>query len=164
MSKVCCFTGHRPSKLKGYKTEDNKDLLWEIYKVIEDHINNKEVRTFISGMALGVDIWAARMVFKAKRDYPELGIKLVCAIPCKNHSSKWNEQDKKIWQRVVEAADEVVYVSEEEYKPYLMQKRNEWMCDRSDYVIAVYDGSGGGTGNCVEYAQKKNKEIVIIKP
>ena len=61
-------------------------------------------------------------------------------------------------------ADEVFYASEEEYKPYLMQRRNIWMVDESDYVIAVWDGSNGGTGNCVKYAQKEDKQITIVKP
>jgi uncharacterized phage-like protein YoqJ len=153
MSKTCCFTGHRPNKLKGYDPKDNKELLWEIFKVVEDHIDNKGVTTFISGAALGVDTWAAKMILRVKRYSPE--IKLILAIPCKNHSSKWNSESQKEWQSIVDQADEVVYVSEEEYKPYLMQKRNEWMCNMSDYIIAVHDGSNGGTGNCVKYAQKK---------
>lgn len=163
INKTACFTGHRPNKLKGYDPKDNRDLLWEIYKKIEIHIEDKGVTTFISGMALGVDMWAARMILYAKRNgYPD--IKLICAVPCKNHSSKWNAESQKIWQRIIDAADEVVYVSEEDYKPYLMQKRNEWMVDKADYVIAVWDGSNGGTGNCIKYAQKKNKEIAIVKP
>lgn len=160
---VACFTGHRPSKLKGYDPKDNKELLWEIYKVVEDHIINKGVTTFISGMALGIDMWSARMVLRAKRmGYPEL--KLICAIPCKNHSSKWNAQSQKEWQRIVEQADEVFYVSEEEYSPRLMQRRNIWMVDESDYVIAVWDGSNGGTGNCVKYAKEESKQITLIQP
>ena len=164
MSKVCCFTGHRPSKLKGYDPKDNRDLLWEVYKKIEIHIEDKGVTTFISGMALGIDMWAAKMVLRAKQDYPDLNIKLICAIPCKNHASKWNAQSQKEWQSIIDQADEVFYVSEEEYKPYLMQKRNVWMVDNSDYIIAVWDGSNGGTGNCVKYAQKEDKQIIIIKP
>ena len=162
MSKTCCFTGHRPNKLKGYDPKDNKELLWEIFKVVEDHIDNKGVINFISGMALGVDMWAAKMILRAKKFNPE--IRLICDIPCKNHSSKWNAQSQKEWQSIIDKADEVVYVSEEEYKPYLMQKRNEWMCNMSDYIIAVWDGSNGGTGNCVKYAQKINKQITIVKP
>lgn len=160
---TACFTGHRPDKLKGYDPKDNRDLIWEIYKEIERHIEDKSVTTFISGMALGVDIWAARAVLYAKRNgYPD--VKLICAIPCKNHPSKWNAQSQKEWQSIVEQADEVFYVSEEEYKPSLMQRRNIWMVDESDYVIAVWDGSPGGTGNCVKYAQKENKQITTITP
>lgn len=50
------------------------------------------------------------------------------------------------------------------YKPYLMQVRNEYMVNLADKVIAVWDGSSGGTGNCVAYAKKKEKEIIMIDP
>ena len=55
-------------------------------------------------------------------------------------------------------------VSEEEYKPWLMQKRNEYMVDLADKVIAVWDSSKGGTANCVKYAEKVGKEIIRIEP
>ncbi len=161
-NKTCSFTGHRPNKLKGYNPEDNKELLWRIYKEVEDHIDNKGVTTFISGMALGVDMWAAKMILRVKRYNPE--IKLICAIPCANHSLKWNKKLQKEYNRILHVADKVVHVSTEEYKAYLMQKRNEWMVDNSDYIIAVWDGTSGGTGNCVKYAEKVKKQITQIKP
>jgi uncharacterized phage-like protein YoqJ len=36
-----------------------------------------------------------------------------------------------------------------------MQRRNEWMVDRADKLVALWDGSWGGTFNCIEYARKK---------
>jgi len=163
MGKTVSFTGHRPNKLKGYNPRDNKELLWKLHEEIVKHIEDKNADTFISGMALGVDMWAARIVLRLKSlEYPHL--KLICAIPCLNHSSKWNAQSQKEWQSIVDKADEVFYVSKEEYKPYLMQRRNIWMVDESDYVIAVWDGSAGGTGNCVRYAQEEDKEITVINP
>jgi uncharacterized phage-like protein YoqJ len=45
-----------------------------------------------------------------------------------------------------------------------MQKRNEYMVDNSDIVIAVWDGSKGGTYNCVKYAEKLGKKIIVINP
>lgn len=38
------------------------------------------------------------------------------------------------------------------------------MTDKADLVIALYDGTKGGTKNCVDYAKKRNKEILIINP
>ena len=38
------------------------------------------------------------------------------------------------------------------------------MVDNADKVIAVWDGSKGGTYNCVKYAEKQNKEIIVINP
>lgn len=38
------------------------------------------------------------------------------------------------------------------------------MVDKSDIVIAIWDGSNSGTGNCVNYAKSKNKKIIKIDP
>ena len=52
------------------------------------------------------------------------------------------------------------------YKPYLMQKRNQYMVDKANNLIAVWDGTSGGTGNCIKYAQSQsnNCNIIHIKP
>lgn len=33
------------------------------------------------------------------------------------------------------------------------------MVDNSNAVLALWNGSEGGTGNCVRYAKEKNKKI-----
>jgi hypothetical protein len=38
------------------------------------------------------------------------------------------------------------------------------MVDNSDLLIAVWDGSSGGTSNCVSYATIKGKQIIRIDP
>lgn len=162
MKNICSFTGHRPSKLSGYNPQDNKELLWKLHEVIVDHVENKNCDTFINGIALGIDMWAAKIVIKLKEKYPNL--KLISAVPCRNHYNKWPKQSQEEWQFVIDNSDEVVLVSDEDYKPYLMQIRNEYMIKNSTYVIAVWDGSKGGTGNCVNFAQKQNKEITYINP
>lgn len=161
MNKVCCFTGHRPERLNGYDPKDNKKLLWDLSRAIEYLITDCSYNVFISGMALGIDQWAAQIVLRLQREkYPH--IKLICAIPCANHQNRWKQKDQDTWQAICDKAERVVYVSKEEYKPYLMQKRNEWMVDSSHLVLGVWDGTEGGTGNCIKYAQKVEKMIKII--
>lgn len=162
MGKTCCFTGHRPKSLKGYKAEDNKELLWRLRDEIVNHIENKEVDTFINGCAIGIDLWAAKIVLKLKETYPH--IKLISAIPCMNQFKMWKREDRDLWSDVVDNSDKVVMTSELDYAPWLMQLRNVYMVDNSDYIIAVWNETKGGTGNCVEYAKKQNKEITTIKP
>ena len=53
----CCFTGHRPEKLRRSGQDIRIELESEIRKAIQDGYI-----TFISGMARGVDIWAAEIV------------------------------------------------------------------------------------------------------
>lgn len=161
-NKTACFTGHRPDKLNGYNPRDNKELLWKLRSFVVQHIEEKNVKTFITGMALGIDTWSALIVLKLKEQYPDL--KLIAAVPCQNHSDKWTKESRDQWQYIIDRCNEVVYVSNEPYTKWCMQKRNEWMCNNSDYVIAVWDESSGGTGNCVKYAIKTEKEITYINP
>lgn len=46
----CCFTGHRPEKLRRPEKEVRVDLECEIRKAVLDGLN-----VFITGMARGVD-------------------------------------------------------------------------------------------------------------
>ena len=43
-----------------------------------------------------------------------------------------------------------------------MDKRNRYMVDHADYILAVWNGCPSGTGNTVRYAHKKGKTIIVI--
>ncbi len=45
-----------------------------------------------------------------------------------------------------------------------MQKRNEWMVDNSDAVIAVGDGTPGATATTMDYARKLGRSVLLIDP
>ena len=157
---IIAVTGHRPNKLYGYNLNNEKNLeLKEKFKKIL--IDNKCTEA-ITGMALGVDTIFALAVLELKDE--GYNIKLHCAIPCKNHSCKWIKESVDLYNKILAKADIVKLVTDETYKPYLMQIRNEYMVDLADKIIAVWNGSSGGTANCVKYAQKKNKEIIRIIP
>lgn len=70
----CCFTGHRPERLKQSEKEITVLLETAIRAAISDGIV-----TYISGMARGVDIWAAEIVLRLRAEGED--IHLVCAIP-----------------------------------------------------------------------------------
>jgi uncharacterized phage-like protein YoqJ len=164
MDGTCCFTGHRPHKLFGYNsnTPGNLRIIWSIRDEIIRHINIG-VDTFISGMALGIDMWSAIEVLKLKEEYP--WISLVCAIPCKEQYKKWVEESIVEYHNILESADEVIYVSDKPYTDRCMHDRDKWMVDRSKYVIAVYNGdTDGGTYITYKYARKRNKIITKINP
>lgn len=165
MLKKLAFTGHRPDKLGGsYDIKDHIPLCNRIRQECIRHIEDHDVSIFIQGLALGFDMFSARVVIKLKETYPQ--IKLWSAIPCLGHPNKWNEKSRLMWGDIVAQSDALYLVTPEPYKPYLMQVRNQFMVDRADYLIGCWDGTDGGTGNCVKYAHKKLKEenITIINP
>ena len=53
---------------------------------------------------------------------------------------------------------------QERYSPDCMIRRNRYMVDHSDLVIAVYDGADGGTRRTLEYAIRKKVPFLDIRP
>lgn len=141
-------TGHRPDKLGGYSERVTGDLVRTAYEWL---INNRPERV-ITGMALGWDQalgWAA----------VDAMIPFTAAIPFEGQESRWPKTSQEWFRDLLELADNVIYVSDPGYAPWKMQVRNEWMVDNSDAVLALWNGTDGGTANCVRYAQKKDKKI-----
>lgn len=160
--KTVCFTGHRPDKLGGF--DPNNPLAKKVKEKLKASIVDcisKGYDTFISGGALGVDQWAAEIVIDLKNQH---NIKLVIAKPFPSQDKVWNDIAKKIFQNICSKADSIVDVSPDPYAAWKMQARNEYMIKNSSLVIAVYDGTEGGTGNAVKSALKKNKAIIYINP
>ena len=143
----CCFTGHRPEKL-GVSEARAKALL---KSAIQQAISEGYV-TFLSGMARGIDLWAAEIVIEEREKNDN--IHLVCVSPFNGFEMRWSEQDKTTYYSIMEQADLVKYISQHYYRA-CFQVRNEWMVDRVSRVIAAYNGTKGGTKNTIEYANRK---------
>jgi uncharacterized phage-like protein YoqJ len=157
---VVSVTGHRPNKLFGYDLSDPRNVL--LKEEMKKFLVTKKCTKAVSGMALGVDqIFATAVIELKESGYP---IELICAIPCKNHPCKWPKKSQEYYQWILNQSDKTVLVSDSEYNPWLMQIRNEYMVNISNEVLAIWDGSRGGTRNCVEFAKNVNKEITIINP
>ena len=153
---IVSFAGHRPDKLGGYKVPNPTYV--RVCQQIEKTLLEIKPEKVISGMALGIDQWAAFIAHK-------LGIPFLAAIPFINQESKWPEASQRAYKNLLSKASEKVIVSEGAYAPIKMQIRNEWMVNNSDLLIAVYNGDKtGGTANCVNYAKQCQKPIIIINP
>lgn len=157
-----CVTGHRPDKLFGYNNNDPRyNTLRSALDQAITAATQKGSVTAYTGMALGVDTIFAEECLKLKKQFD---IKLVAAVPFKGQEGKWQEPSKKHYHDLLSQVDEIVYVSDPGYAAWKMQKRNEYMVNHSDLVIAVFDGTAGGTANCVNYAKSQNKQIYVINP
>lgn len=152
--KCCCFTGHRPEKLGIPEAELKEKLQVEIDNAIADGYTD-----FMSGMARGVDIWAAELVLAKKRE--NNNIRLICASPFEGFEKKWTYSEKLTYRKILNEADLVEFVSAH-YSPYCFHMRNYYMVNNSQRVIAVFNGERGGTYNTIRYAREKGAEIVNI--
>ena len=162
--KTCAFTGHRPQNLPfGFNEEDERciDLKKTLREQIINLIENEGVTHFISGMAIGVDMYAAEIVLGLKASYP--GITLESAIPCESQAAKWSEALRDRYFDIASKCDKETLI-QTHYPPDCMDKRNRYMVDQADVLIAVWDGSPSGTGKTVRYAHQQGKSVTVIDP
>jgi uncharacterized phage-like protein YoqJ len=152
---IIAFTGHRPDKLGGYKLPNPTYI--KVCREIDWLLTELQPEKVITGMALGIDQWAASVAYK-------LGIPFIAAIPFEGQEKAWPEKSQQTYRLLRRLATEEVIVSPGEYTAAKMRTRNQWMVDNCDSLIAVWDGSSGGTGNCIQYAKSVNKKIYQINP
>lgn len=163
MGKKCCFTGYRPQKLTYLRDEMSAEYQ-KLYAVLTEQIKNavdREYDYFISGFAEGIDLMAAEIVIALKRDGYD--ISLEAAMPAMNQTDGWDDLSRGIYYMLLDQADRRVCLDKKMSK-YSCLRRNEYMVEQSDLVIAVYDGKKGGTGYTVNYARQKNRDLWIINP
>ncbi len=150
----CCFTGHRPEKLKTTEEETKNLLRPAIKQAIADGYT-----VFLTGMAPGVDIWAAELVLEERKKNDD--IKLLCIKPYPDFYKKHTESERPKYYYTLSNADYTKDVSPE-YSKGCYQVRNCYMVDHSARVIAAYNGTSGGTRNTINYANKVNVEVVNV--
>lgn len=151
----CCFTGHRPEKLK--IPEERLTLL------LEEKIRNAIAggfTTYITGMARGTDIVAGEIVLRLREQDDR--IKLICALPHPGFGLHWSGGWTERFQKVLAAADLTKTICPTfSYASY--QIRNEWMVDHSSLVIGVFNGKRGGTRNTIDYAERVGVPCEVIR-
>lgn len=150
-----CFTGHRPEKLNQPEGVVVKGLTNAIHEAIADGKN-----VFISGMARGVDIWAAEIVLRLRSEGED--VKLICASPYEGFERGWSADWQQRYNAVLRDADLVRYICPG-YSRACFQIRNEWMVNHSSLVIAVFNGQPSGTKNTIDYAIKNGINVSSIE-
>jgi uncharacterized phage-like protein YoqJ len=146
-------TGHRPDKLGDW--DPLHPVVARVKKGLRDAIATNWPEHLVTGMALGTDTWAAETCL-------ELGVPFIAALPCDDMTAMWRPFAKERWFTLCSKAKEVVVVSPGPYKPWKMQKRNEWVVDHCDVLMSVFDGSPGGTYNCLEYAAQVGRALIEV--
>ena len=168
MLKSCAITGHRPSRFKWKYKEDNAGCK-HLKKRLQEQfaqLYEQGVRTFWVGGAMGVDLWAGEILLRLKEQPGYQDLELHIALPGPEHDKLWDERSKLRMAFLIRHSTECVTVGEH-LTPADYRKRNQYMVDRADILLAVYDNDRSirsGTGMTVNHARKKELPIVLIHP
>ena len=151
---TCCFFGHR-------EIDETEELKQQLYSIIENLILNYNVDTFLFGSKSRFNSLCYEQVTKIKEKYPHIKRVYVRAeFPQINESYKvylLENYEDTYYPEKAEGAGKAVYV-----------ERNCTIINESHFCIVYckedYSPTNrkSGTKLALNYAIKKNKEIIIL--
>lgn len=167
-------TGHRPDKLGGYNNPNVYqrlvDLCYAYQKRRVEQVQAAGIQKYrsVGGLAQGLDsAWTEASIRLRDEGHPVV----VCVIaPYPSQRRVWKSFAAQAkWSWLVGQADQVMYTSEKDPRHKgeaveLLHRRNRDMVMISQRTVALYDGTPGGTYNCVRYAQGLDPKFPNPRP
>jgi uncharacterized phage-like protein YoqJ len=150
---ILAATGHRPDKLGGYDAETEKKLIDFAMSTLREH----HPSTVISGMAIGWDMAIAMAAIRLK-------IPFWAYLPFVGQELRWPSTTRLLYHAVLRKAQRTVVCSEGGFSKSAMQVRNMRMVDDCEHIVALWNGSTGGTANCIHYAQGQGRPYTNYWP
>ncbi|MCM1007157.1 MAG: SLOG family protein [Ruminococcus flavefaciens] len=170
--KTLCISGHREKSIIPYQHNKIYSALTisavklMLYRYIDMAIE-RGFENFISGLATGIDLWAAEYIIKKKQS--NSNITLIGVMPYLRHAEVFPADYKKLLKYVEKNSDilistnsdpEIIYKKTSPEK-YLYRDRNYYMVDRSSAIIAFLNNNSSytGTRQTVSYGYKTGRRI-----
>ncbi|WP_110112435.1 DUF1273 domain-containing protein [Bacillus sp. CGMCC 1.16541] len=156
--KVLAITGYKPYELGIFNqkyegiTYIKKALHKRLIPLIEEGVE----WVIISGQ-LGVELWAAEVIFDLQCEYPEL--KLAVLTPFLDQEEKWNETNQEWYEFIVSQADFVDSITKKKYEsPMQFRLKNQFIVAKSDGLLIIYDEEHEGSPQYMLETAKKKRE------
>ena len=144
---VITFCGHSNCLFSDEEKEELKQLL------IKEIRKNPTCKFYLGGYG-DFDSLCLRTLRELKTDFPNIVLLFITPYLDKNFSKL--ELAKYYY-------DDVIFPPIENVpRKFAILKRNEWMVDSADLVIAYVKYSWGGAAKTVEYAKRKKVPIINI--
>ena len=132
----------------------NDDIKKQLKNILLDEIIKNPTCKFYLGGYGDFDGLCLRTLRELKHDFPSIEILFITPYLDKNYSKL--ELAKYYY-------DDVIFPPLESVpRKFAILKRNEWMVEQADLVIAYVKYSWGGAAKALEYAKRKKKRIINI--
>ncbi len=141
--KCCCFFGHR----KLYA-----DISSKLKTQIEDIILNNNVQHFYIGNNGAFDMTVIKTLNELSQKYNITYSIVIAYLPTKHENCYPYDISKTLYPEGIEQTP----------KRFAISWRNEWMIERSDYVISYIINSYGGAYKFTEIAKRKGKQVIYL--
>jgi len=132
----------------------NDDIKEQLKTILREEIRKNPTCKFYLGGYGDFDGLCLRTLRELKHDFPSIEILFITPYLDKNYSKL--ELAKYYYDDVIFPPIESVP------RKFAILKRNEWMVEQADLVIAYVKYSWGGAAKALEYAKRKKKRIINI--
>lgn len=147
---VCTFAGHR----EVYQANISDKLDEAISKIVD---SNDSFRFLVGGMD-DFDRMCSSADHRAKRKYPDKQISLELVLP---YLTKELNENKNYYESSYDDVIIPIELAGTHYKSAIT-KRNRWVVDKSDWLIAFVYRDFGGAYTTLRYAEKKGLQIINL--
>ena len=106
-------------------------------------------------------MFAAEAVLELKEKYSWIILEMVS--PFDGQADRWNEEYRLRHDRLFDEADIVTVISHA-YTKSCMFRRNRYLVENADLLLAVYDGLPGGTAMTIGYAREIGVSVYCLTP
>ena len=160
MALTCAFSGHRPEKLPWGRNEE--DPRCQALKILLERtlrqLCQEGCLQYYCGMAQGTDLYYLETLLRLREEFP---LTVEAVVPCASQADRWPREERLRYLRDLGQCDRTTML-EEQYSIGSMLRRNQFMVDRSDILLTVFDGSPGGTAATVRYARSRGLRILAL--
>jgi uncharacterized phage-like protein YoqJ len=173
-ANAVCFTGHRETGIVPYRKDPiySSITLRTVQLMLCRYIDmavESGYRTFISGLAVGTDLWAAKYVLAKKRS--DSSIRLIGVMPFLRHAERFSPRYKELLAEAEQGCDLLLTTSTdpdiiygkggENTSPDVYKVRNYFMVDNASAVISYFNEGSfkSGTYQTLNYAVRKGLKI-----
>lgn len=145
----CCFAGHRVVL---------ESVITEVRHAVEKVVLSSDSVEFYSGSMGEFDSLCEQAVREMQKKYKEKTIRLYRVLPSYQYVPKKDDEFIKNLYDDIFVCD----ASDGAHPKAMIGKRNRWMADQSDIMIAYVKYQRGGAYESLRYAQKQNLQIIRI--
>ena len=154
----CSFAGHRPEKLKDDEATVRAFLQREIDLAVQEGFC-----TFLTGMAMGADLWAAEEFLLYRQAHPDQAgeLHLIAVTPFPGFAARWKPDWHAIYTRIWRNADHRVIISPS-FADDVFERRNRYLVVHAARLIACYNGEEGGTHQLIAHARSSGLACRVL--
>lgn len=142
MGKVCAFFGHR---------EIWSDIAEPLEQAVRTAIADGSTEFWVGGYG-AFDVYATQCVRRIKKDFPGISLHLILAYLPTRKDPLADIYDSSIYPEGLELVP----------KRFAISKRNQWIVNNCDVVIAYVCNTYGGAYTALQLAKRKGRYIINI--